>query len=642
MITDDEYRQWLRKKEAPRVVLAKLKYAYEDAGDVAEGELWFGSRDYITEPGDTPANQPCPGVISEAPTFWRQIDVLSLGGIARFAVASDLALGNADGRLDHLLDRPMDGWEIEYYLGPPNRTLGWELSDFRRLLVTVMERVTAPSPSKIAVKQRDKRLLLAQEIKGDPVGGSGPDATKYGYLLWGSHQNLRPLLYDESNLEYHALSNYAGSSAVALKDVRDGGLSLDSGVMYSGAGALGFTVDAGTNVFAKVAHGFALNDVVGWEINNNVVDLPIAWYDPYPGMSPRPYWINSVPDADHFTISATRGGSTLDITSATFSNPFTTMRVRRARYFDNTAVNGRFLLSSKAEAELTYDILSMPVDFSTGLPFGLARSLMETYGNLTAGEIDSDAFDDADAALSAKIDTGYINLAVLERQNLISVLNELVDASFGWIGDNGQNQITCGLLDPSHLDAATPDYTLSAGEVLEMLGVENLPPTIDRVNVSYDVNHTVQREGLLADVTDEDRAKYGAEYNAIQRSTAPSGTTYAGNPGLYHKTMTEGAPRTAAFMSSYAYGDLTSLDIGDYADEIVADRRPNLRTINVAVGIDKYDWALGKVVELTYPRYGLDAGKNLRLVGIGLDPLKQSVEFQLLGYFEPTLTEATP
>lgn len=64
------------------------------------------------------------------------------------------------------------------------------------------------------------------------------------------------------------------------------------------------TVEADDNVVTSTAHGLAVDDVVRFTSLTGGTGLAVA----------TNYWVISVPTANTFTISATKGGSAVDVT----------------------------------------------------------------------------------------------------------------------------------------------------------------------------------------------------------------------------------------------------------------------------------------------------------------------------------------
>jgi hypothetical protein len=105
--------------------------------------------------------------------------------------------------------------------------------------------------------------------------------------------------------------------------------------------------------------------------------------------------------------------------------------------------------------------------------------------------------------------------------------------------------------------------------------------------------------------------------------------------------MTEGPPQVVDAMDANAFGTNITLTLGNYADEIVADRAPNLKVLTLDTGIDKYDWPLGDVVQMAYPRHGLQHGVNCRLVGRKVDLVNEIVSLKLLTQVVPDTATTT-
>lgn len=633
-ISDAQFAAWLRT-DAPRVVLAELAFAYESGGNVATGMLYFADRAYRTEAADSPASVRYHAALKACPRFRRSIPWQRPGGRSEVSI-SDLEIVNSDGAYDYLLETILDGYECRFYLGAPAGTPGWSRADFRLVYVAVAESVAAPDHETIVVRLKDKRLLVDREILGEMVGGSGPESTLYLPLYWGSHFNVEARLYDAATDQYAVMS---GTGSLTY-DVRDQGLSLaEPAVTIMALSTPTITADAGTDGFTKTAHGLSVNDVVAFEQDFGLGGGYVA-FSPFAGVtSGQQFWVVSVPTADTFWLSATKGGTSIDVTGATYLGSTAVgvvARMRVRRWYDDLANTGRIELSSTPAGRVTVDLLASSTYVLT--PFALAKHLIETYANVAAADIDSAAFSAADTALDAKVSVGYVNYHVAVRENAIDAIDKLVGSVFGWWGQDRIGKITCGLVDVSGIAAATADRSLALGDLLADLAIENEPPGISRVNVEYGLNHTIQTDGLAETVDDEARRTYASRYRYTQRSSAPSGTAYATNKPLYHKTLVEGEPQPAAEMDSTRFGSDTALPISGYADELAADLGPMRQVIRARVPLDFYDADLGDVLEITVPRYGLDAGENARIVGIEVDLTDEVIELEMVRQFTPDIT----
>lgn len=634
-VSDQEFAAWIAG-DSEKTVLAELEFAYESSGDVALGKVYLASRPYTSLPTDSPPNQRYRACIAAA-SFKRSIDLASQGGKATFAV-SELQLDNADGAVSFVQDLVIDGHPVNFYIGSRE----WARSDFRKVLSTFMEAALAPTDTTISVRMRDARLLLDAQVQGDLVGGSGPNSAKILPLAWGDIENLEPMVYDTAALTYATVSNYSGS-VHRVKEVRDNGVSLrDVSAVAQVDGFGSMTVDAGTDTFTTAAaHTLVVDDVVWWQDARPILNNDFAnYWAPFPGMSARAYWVNSVPSGTTFTISETKGGSTLDITGTTASFPggATTIPMWRQRWFDDVSSTGLIYLSSAPAGRVTIDIQCGRVQDI----FGLAQTLMLAYGGVTSSQIDATAFSDAATALAAKCAIGYVRVLVQERVNLIQLLDSLIPASLGWYGADNVGVITCGLLDLSHLSTELPTLTLSEGDVFpDGLSSENLVPGPSLAQVQVGLIAEVQTDGLAASVSDDARARWMRPYTSVVRSTAPSGTAYSTNKPLYHLTMVPAAPMPYAGMNSSSWGLDTAVVVGDAATEYVNDRLPHVRAIRGKAGLGTYSWPLGGLVRATYPRHGLDAGVNCRVTSLDVDLIGESVAFELATHVAPDTTTAS-
>ena len=637
-ISDAQFAAWL-KGDRKRVVLVEQDFGYESAGAPAVGTVYLSDSGYVTGPTDTPASVRYHMGLAKAPRLRRSIDRRTLGGRAQLTV-SDLVLDNRDGRFDFLLDLVIDGYECRFYLGAPRGTPGWSRSDFRIAGVAVAERVVASGEREITVKLKDKRLLLDRDLMGVQVGGTSADATQFLGLYWGGyHFNIEAKLYDSATATYTVLSNNTGASAVEVRD--KGGSLTEPNVTVQVAGIVFITADAGTDTLTVTAHGLSLNDVVKFFDSSDGIGFGV--YAPFAGLTAdQQYWVIN-PTADTFQLSATKGGSAVNITGTTylgFTGASSSGRMEVKRYFDDINGTGRIQLSSSAIGRVTVDLRASTA-YSTA-PFAFLEHLATAYGNLDGAEIDSAAFTAADTALDAKIDIGYTNYSVPVRANLLDVMDELVGSVFGWYGQSRDGLLTCGLVDVSGISSATATRTLERKNLARgaEIAVENDMVGPSRVSVLYGLNHTVQTDGILDSVDEDDRRTFATRYISVQRSAAPTGTAYSTNKPAYHRTMVEAEPQPAAEMSTTIFCSDAALPIGDYAGELVADSAPIRQFITAPCRLEFFDVELGEVVEIDYPRFGL-SGVNARVIGIDLDLSSGVVTLDLVRQVSPDITTSS-
>lgn len=616
-ITDEQYDAWTRT-DAPRVVLLELKYGVEAGGARAERTLYFASKPYQAD------GRRYRAVMTKAPTI-----TFSIEGSRSRIHESEAVLDNRDGSLDFLERLAIDGYEAAFYVGAPMDTPGWSRSDFRCVGLAFGRRVRSSGDGEIVVEFAERRLLLDRAVQGSQVGGTGPEATRYLPLMFGSQFNCDAVPYDPATLIYSWASNAAGGH---VQDVRDNGLSLTKSPLSISSSTL--SVDPATDVLTRASHALSVNDAVYFEENFTFFWSPFA---PFPGMTAGVwYWVTSVPSANTFTLSATKGGTNVDVTGATWGGDGTAvgwqMRVQRWAFNSTT---GRVQLSSTPAGTVTLDGYGIPSPANT--PFGFAKYLIETYGNGTA--VDAAAFTAADGALGAKVGIGYMAYAIRDRSNLLDVLDDFMAACFGWYGLDTSGLVTCGLFDVSGIRATVASRTLVESQMLAPLDLENLPVGYGRVNVELNTNNRVQSDGLAAAVTVENRARYAAPYLELQRSAAPSGTTYAGNKPLYHKTMIEQGPTRRVELSSFSYNTDVARSFPFYADEIVADQAPHLQHMRTRRDLAGWRWRPGQIVRVSHSRHNLAGGDNALILSTSLDLNNFTIDLAMLRQVTPDVSD---
>lgn len=117
------------------------------------------------------------------------------------------------------------------------------------------------------------------------------------FKWWGTTAPKGAVLCDAAALNcttYYGLAKRLVPNAATLGNV---GTSVGT-----------FTVNTGTDVLTRAGHGLAVNDIV--HVTNAGGGLPA------PFTANTVYFVKTVVDADNFTVSATRGGAVLDITTA--------------------------------------------------------------------------------------------------------------------------------------------------------------------------------------------------------------------------------------------------------------------------------------------------------------------------------------
>lgn len=611
-ISADQFTAWL-STDAERTVLCELGFAYESGGAPAESTLYLANRPYTTRPTDSPANTRYRAVIARAPVLDRSVNPDSLGGLTQVSLG-ELELVNGDGELDALMDLVIDGREVRLYLG--DRT--WERSDFRLVTVGLAE-VAQADDERIVVQVRDQRLLLDKTIAGAIVNDERRKPIVLGWNGSACGFSIEPVVKNASTLEYYVLENYVGS---IVSGVYDNGVTLDAGVAFTGDNTA-ITANAGTDTITKVGHGLAIDDVVTFTVTSGI----------FAGLSAyTQYWVISAGfTADNFRLSTTKGGSAVDITGTTFAG---LIGCSRRRYYDNSAVDGTIKLSSSPAGRLTADVVgySPTQNIGTGATGEMLRAMLVDYGGIYTGDIDSTSFENVDASLGAgALAAGRV---VTERENLLAVMEDIARVAQVCFGPDHQGTFRAFRVDLSALAAASATRSLTRFDIMGIPRLSNAREIVGTVALRSQRNQQPLSFGEIGgSVGVADRRELSAQYREAAESTAPSGTSYSSNWQGFHKT----AIRREVGGAFAASGS----DLVAAADEVLGDQKPHIRTVEVETDLRAYEWLLGDVVSLTYPRYGMSSGVNLRLVGVQTDLNSERCRLTLIARFAPAVTSAS-
>lgn len=627
-IDDATFAAWARS-DAPKVLLCEMKFAYESAGAPAEGTLYLSTERYVTSPTDAPANQPYRDVISQPAKVKRSINADSIGGQTQVSV-STMKLDNADGALDFMLQLIVDGRQVTYFLGAPEGTPGWTRADFRTVQVTVAEYITAPDEKSIEVTLRDQRLLLDKAIAGDVVNDN---RLKPILLASGGPAgccSVEPVQKDAVALTYYVAQNFGtcagGQPSGNVVNAYDNGLSIFPAPLFQGTNAA-ITANATTDTITFASHGLASNDVVS---ATNILGGGI-----FAGLvDGKQYWvIASGLTANDFKLSATKGGTPVDITGTVFTGQLLFSRGRV--YTDSATVDGTIQLSSAAAGRLTVDAAGLPLSYAGGVfdssTGETLRALIVEYGGVPSAQVDATSFRNADSSMPLGNYEGFAR-AVLTRENLLTVLDEIAQTTQIFYGPDALGVFRAGRLDLSALAGAVSVNSIDANGVFSDIKVENARVITGTIAILCQKNNTPLSYGELAGsvTVDAKRALSAADRVAAQ-STAPSGTSYSSNWQGFYKT----AVRTELS------GSFDPEAPGGLADEILGDIKPIIQTIDLPTDLRAYAWNLGDVVTLTYPRYGFGAGQKCKVIAIEPDFLAERVNVTLITKTAPDTTNAT-
>ena len=607
-MTDAEFLLWLKNGARQSVILAELQYAYDVAGAPQTGTMYFSDAPYATGSAESPSSTAYRDVIVATPGFSRAIDRASLGGRARFSVGS-LELDNADGGLDFLLDRIIDGHEASFLLG----AAGWARADFREIFAATMEAIRA-TETRLTISLRDNGALLDKRVSGLAIGGAEAAAGARRQLIFGVPSRVEAVLSDRSALRYFIGSDLIGAEVIVydagLQIGRSRAVGMTPWVLFdpNSEGAAPLVVNADTDtLITEFSHGLTTEDVVYYLRLTSGVD---PFSNP-PFVSGSYYWVRNA-TATTFQLSTTRTGSVIDFISGTYSG---TMELRYSGMRPND--DGSIDLAHSPSGLVTADYIWPPsAGYTEPLTRTVFTSIIDHFVTVEAGFPSVDyagAHPSADnlAAESDPVDGGdpFVGLVIGEPTSAMDVLDELVSCIQGFWSITRTGTLQYGRVLPNGaLTFDTPTYTIADDDVVRRsITLDRQPPQYSRFSCIYDKNWTPQQSGFAGAVEDWYIA-YASEPGRVAVGTAESGTSYATAPSRYHKTLTESPLVDTLLMGSQSASFWLSRARAKWA--------PHNEIITLQTHLGFYLLELGDVVTLDIGALGLI---NVTAQVIGID-----------------------
>jgi hypothetical protein len=619
MITDAQFSARLNT-DAEWVVLYEQKFAVEVGGAPVEGTVYISDAPYATGPADSPPNQPYASILRKIPRVETTIEEAE-SGLAKVS-QSDATLDNTGGAAQFMLRLILDGRDGTFYLGAPQGTPGWTRSDFRQVGVMAAEYATGTS-SEVTVKMRDKLLRLDKAIAGDVVNDN---RRKPLVFCWDAQaRSIEPVQKgDGSTLEYYALQNYVGG---AVTDARDNGASLVTNLGSSFGTNAAITANAGTDTITVPAgHPWVLNDV-----------CYLQCADFFAGFVPgAQYWVVNVVGND-VQLSATKAGAPVNITGTVFAG--VAIMTKQGIFTDKVGVDGTIQLSRSPVGRLTVDVTgySPSQNSAAGGPGELIRAMMVDYVGVATTEIDAATFQTAGSP--SLINTIFSTArAVIDRENFLNVTKDIAEALQIKVATDHQGLFHAFCLDMANLQSAAPAYEIGSAsglQPLEAITVANRRVIVSQLTLNTGRNYQPLSYGELALAVKADvdlSRRLTSDYRQASEFIL-AGTSYAANWPLYFR-LGNRVVRGGSF-------EQQNLDIPTRITALMANERPHLKTIDVAVELSAYSWRLGSIVRITDPLWDLQSGWNTYLVSKAVDLDRRRCNLRLLTQMDPDYLSLT-
>lgn len=212
MITDEQYKDWMKSDTAMRVILVEVTPSI----DGVDTPLFLSNRGYTTHPGDTIPNIGYTSVVDGGVNINEKISVDGRGSMTY----GDIELENTEGDHDYWLDAVWRNRPIQVFFGD----VRWSRDDFREVFNGVVDDIDSRSRNKLNIKLRDKLQRLNTPISEVKLGGTTDNKESLLPVLVGECHNIEPLLVNPATHQYQ----FHIGAAERLIEVRDNGVPVDA------------------------------------------------------------------------------------------------------------------------------------------------------------------------------------------------------------------------------------------------------------------------------------------------------------------------------------------------------------------------------------------------------------------------------
>lgn len=537
--TDAQFQQWLETSGNYRCALIRLTFLGAAVGSPAgpqEYHAYVSNMAYVTRATDTPANQEYDQCVVDAPAITsrmaEQLEGRSQQSYGDLMLSNEFVLDDEGQVLsgavrDSWLSMNWDGREYEMYVGDPS----WPFADFRLHQRGTIVDVYDAGGYKLGFHLSDKGPLLDRPVMTSLIT-SGPRAGDLMPLALG-HKifNLSPKLIDDVNLIYQITAVDAGGLVEDLftdhndwyerpADVREDGVSLALGNSIT-------AVDVGTDTFTTTTdHGYTENTRV-YFANQFGSALPTGITASPFGSARTYYWVIAAGlTSTDFRVSATRGGSVLNITGSLTGTPF--IGAFKWDYLGD----GTFQLCQAPAGTITCDVHGLAV---AGLENYTAADIIQQV--LTSGLTNTPfTIADIDTASFAAFKTlcpQKLGVYLTEQTTFAELLDKIVLSVGGWWGFSDAGLLQLGRLDlPS---AGTPDYSFIDDDVARR-SMKFSRRILPRAEVKLSgVKNWTQQQTVAGDVTTLLRATYAAP--GVTKTGAAAITTWDTDPANHIRAV---------------------------------------------------------------------------------------------------------
>lgn len=611
MALTDAQIAYLRDAYAPRIYLVEL-----DAYDLSAGSttsLFYSTHGFSTTPSDTPSNIHYEGRVKSALNVSK--NMYSPGKIGGRSIPSfgTIKLNNTDGALDFLQNYSINGRDIKVKIGK-----GESYTDFFNIFVGTMDQIEW-SATEVIIKIRDFQHKLDKDIELDTytgtveTTGTAQAGTSTSITLASSASSLNNY-YKYMDIEVtggtgydqkRKIISYNGSTKVATtKSSTPWETSPDSTSIYS--------------IYNNSNGEDRLKDKIKPVCYGTVSHIEPIEVDP----SNRKYQVHNGPIEEIVGVYA--GGNQLgSCSSGSYLNAWDCEAdgyTWTNSGFTPNISDGTFTLPGSATEIITADVkgsketdaFNASATYVSGLGDVIKR-IVTTKGGLSASDIDATSFSNLDTSTIA-IKNSDVGFYAPEGENILNVLDGLISSLGAYYTFDREGKLVVGVLtEPS--TTASESFT-----ELEILSIQRRSTSIPSISQTVGTRkhwHVFSENDMAGAVLSDEPYKARLENEFVDEE-------YADSTVITKHLLAEAGDRIETYINCNCMG---------YEE---AKRRQGLYGIErdlfvIKVKTQPFMLELNDTIQIKLDRYGLDNGKNMRIVSLKEDASKNEVTMEVWG-----------
>jgi len=611
--------KYLRDAYAPRNYLVEFD-AYNLVTSSVES-LYYSTDGFTSNPSDTPSNRHFDSRVKSALSMSR--NMYSPGKIGGRSVPSfgTIKLTNTDGALDFLQSYSLNGRDIKVKVGD-----GTSYNSFFNIFVGTMDQIEWSS-TEVLIKIRDYQHKLDKDIEIDTYTGTievtgNPQAASTSSITLASSSSGTPSYYKYMDIEITSGTGYDQKRKITAYDSSTKVATIKSTTPW-------VTVPDTTSVYKIYNNSNGedrLKDKIKPLCYGEVAHIEPIEIDP----SNRVFQVHNGAIGDVTAVYA--GGSQIgSCSSGSYTNAFdceadgyTWSVPAGVSGFTKDLANGKFTIGSSvgggssADYVITADVKgSAETDsFNSGYVSHLGdliKRIVLTKGGLIATDIDASSFTEFDTATTT-IQYGDLGYYIPEGGNILNVLDELISSLGAFYTFDRAGKLVVGVLtEPS----VTAKETFTDIELISIsrrsVGIPSVSQTVGTRK-----QWKVFSEGDMAGaVLSDEPYRNRLENEFVDES-------YEDLTVKTKHLLAEEAEKVDTYLTCNCLG---------YEE---AKRKQTLYGVErdlfkIKVKTQPFMLELNDTIQIKLDRYGLDNGKNMRIVSLNEDALKNEVTMEVWG-----------